>query len=459
MIEKNMTTRIYPIKIIPQYITFSGDYRATQSALMLASLAKGKTILRNAGTGVDTGRTIAFLQKLGVSLTRNESDIIVEGGDGINIPDDGALEYKGGVFTLSLILGMLAGMKRSCSLQYSELVNQDIVDSITGILNANGIDIFHEADSRMIIFRTGTEFPIEINIMSSLSYLKNCLLMFGLVSGRSILIREIKVTDDTFQNYFDRFNCRIEIQRPKPVIKQDPVDPRKKIRTTGVDYKQEIKLAASSTLRKAEIELPPDSDMISALMTLAVLNKKSIKLENIPLDRVRTKFNNYLKGCGIEPSITERRTIGELPFGTVSLKGAELKVRKTAGEQASALIEDIPFMAVMTSLGPGTSIIRGVREFSEWGIDPFNEIAENLEKVNAKCGILEDGLVIEGTNELAGADFGPFVNPKVALAFFVMAMSGQGWSSFDNFDLISDHYPDFIELVQENAKSKVISWD
>jgi hypothetical protein len=40
-----------------------------------------------------------------------------------------------------------------------------------------------------------------------------------------------------------------------------------------------------------------------------------------------------------------------------------------------------------------------------------------------------------------------------------MAMSGQGWSSFDNFDLISDYYPDFIDLVQENAKGKVISQD
>jgi len=454
-----MNTRIYPIKNIPQYILFSGDLRATQSALMLGAVASGKTTLKNAGDSIETGRTVAFLEKLGVKIERNDSGITIESGDGPAVPEDGSLEYRGGVFTLSLILGMLAGLNRSCCLEYSELVSQDIVDSLVAALNNYGIDIFHEADSRTVVVRAGTEFPIEIKITSSLSYLKNCLLMFGLVSGRSILIREILITSDIFQSYIERFEGPLETTRPKPVIMQDPHDPRKRIRTTGVDYKQEIKLAASAALSGAEIVLPPDGDMISALMALAVLNKKNITLDNIPLDRTRSKFNNYLKACGAEPVVADRRTLNGAVYATVTLKGAELRTRKTAGEQASALIEDIPFLAVMASQSSGTAIIRGVKEFTEWGIEPFEEIAVNLEKINAKCGILEDGLVIEGTNEITGADFGPFDNPKVALAFFILALSGQGWSSFESFDLVGDYYPEFVRLIEDGSKDKIISRD
>ncbi|MEW5924277.1 MAG: hypothetical protein AB1746_09840 [Candidatus Zixiibacteriota bacterium] len=454
-----MNTRIYPIKIIPPYLSFSGDHKATQAALMLAAVAKGKTIIKNAGTGVDTNRTISFLKKLGVGFDRNDDGITVEAAGALNIPEEDALEYKGGIFALSLILGMLTGLNRSCCLKYSEYINHDIIDSMIDVLNDNGIDIFHEADTRTIVIRAATEFPIEIRITSSLSYLKNCLLMFGLVSGRSVLIREILVTNDIFQNYIARFGGNINMERPKPIITPDPKDPRKKVRTTGVDYRHEIKISTSTSLRGTDIDLPPDSDMITALMSLAILNKKNITLDNIPLDRVRMKFINYLKVCGVEPVITDRKVIDNISYGTVTVKGAELKVRKTAGEQASALIEDIPFMAVMASLGSGTSIIRGVREFSEWGIDPFVEIAQNLEKINAKCGILEDGLVIEGVNEIAGADFGPFQNPKVALAFMVLSLSGQGWSTLDNFELISDHYPDFIRLMRDYSKEPVISQD
>lgn len=454
-----MNTRIYPIKIIPPYLSFSGDHNATQAALMLAALAKGKTVIRNAGSGVDTNRTIGFLKKLGVEFSHDDNGITVETDRKLNVPEDDTLEYKGGIFTLSLILGMLAGLNRSCCLKYSEVVNHDIIDSIVEVLNANGIDIFHEADSRTVVIRAAAEFPIEIRITSSLSFLKNCLLMFGLVSGQSVLIREIRITNDIFQNYVARFGTGLEMDRPKPIIKPDPNDPRKKIRTTGVDYRQEIRLASNTELQGFEIDLPPDSDMITALMALAILNKKNITFDGIPLDRIRTKFINYLRACGIEPVITDRKAVDGFQVGTVTLKGAELKVRKTAGEQAAALIEDIPFMAAMASLGTGTSIIRGVREFSEWGIDPFVEIAGNLEKINVKCGILEDGLVIEGTNEITGADFGPFLNPKVALAFFVLSLSGQGWSTLDNFELISDHYPDFISLVQDYSKEPVISRD
>ena len=454
-----MNTRIYPIKIIPPYLSFSGDQKATQAALILAAVAKGKTIIKNAGNGVDTNRTIGFFKKLGVGFDRNDDGITVEAPGGLNIPEEDALEYKGGIFALSIILGMLTGLNRSCCLKYSEFINHDIIDSMIDILNDNGIDVFHEADTRTIVIRAATEFPIDIKITSSLSYLKNCLLMFGLVSGRSVSIREILVTNDIFQNYISRFGGNIKMDRPKPIIKPDPKDPRKKIRTTGVDFRQEIKLSSNIELQGASIDLPPDSDMITALMSLAILNKKNITLDNIPLDRVRMKFINYLKTCGVEPVITDRKVIDNNSFGTVTVKGAELKVRKTAGEQASALIEDIPFMAVMASLGTGTSIIRGVREFSEWGIDPFVEISQNLERVNAKCGILEDGLVIEGVNEIAGADFGPFQNPKVALAFMVLSLSGQGWSTMDNFELISDHYPDFIGLVRDYSKEPAISQD
>jgi len=454
-----MNTRIYPIKNIPQYIYFSGDHKATQSALMLAAIATGKTVLKNIGVNIETDRTLAFLEKLGLGIERSDSEAVIDPDGVISIPESGSIEYDGGAFTLSIILGMLVGLNKACCLKYSVLVNPDIIDSLVDVLNNNGIDIFHEADSRMVVIRAGTEFPIEIKITSSLSYLKNCLLMFGLVSGRSVLIHEIKITNAIFQEYIERFNGPIEVQRPKPMMIQDPNDPRKRIRTTGVDYKQEIKLPSSSALSEAEIVLPPDTDMISALMTLAVLNKKNITLENIPMDRARKKFNNYLKACGVEPALGDRRSADDFQYGTVSLKGAELRVRKTAGEQASALIEDIPFLAVMASLGSGATIIRGVKEFSEWGLDPFREIADNLEKLNVKCGILEDGLVIEGTNEITGADFGPFENPKVALAFFIVALSGQGWSSFENFDLVSEHYPEFIALIQDSAKEKIISQD
>ena len=110
-------------------------------------------------------------------MERNDSEATIDPAGEICIPESGSIEYDGGAFTLSIILGILAGLNKTCCLKYSVLINPDIIDSLVDVLNDNGIDIFHEADSKTVVIRAGTEIPIEIKIDSSLSYLKNCLLI------------------------------------------------------------------------------------------------------------------------------------------------------------------------------------------------------------------------------------------------------------------------------------------
>jgi len=118
-----------------------------------------------------------------------------------------------------------------------------------------------------------------------------------------------------------------------------------------------------------------------------------------------------------------------------------------AGEQATVLIDEIPFMSVIAALGDGTSIIRGVADYNDCGIRPFTEIAENLGKLGIKAGVLEDGLVIEGKREYAGADFGQFNDCRSALAFYVAALAGQEPSTFDNFEIVENYFPDIVKMI------------
>ncbi|MCX6827154.1 MAG: hypothetical protein NTV06_07820, partial [candidate division Zixibacteria bacterium] len=75
----------------------------------------------------------------------------------------------------------------------------------------------------------------------------------------------------------------------------------------------------------------------------------------------------------------------------------------------------------------------------------------HLGKMGIKCGILEDGLVIEGKSELNGGDFGLFHNREIALAFYLAALTGHGKSTFENFEIINDNYPDFVVMMENIA--------
>ena len=444
-----MLSEVIPIKEMPCDFSFCGDYKVTQAGLVLGALAGGRVVLNNCNTGKDTDATVAFLERVGLNIERSGSEIRIDGGGHLMLPDDVTFDFDGGIFPLSLIIGLLAGLDESCFIRYSRTINQDYVDNITGSLNGIGIDILHEADGRLVIIRAGAGYPVDIKISSSLSHLKNCLLTFGLSSGRSVAIREMRLTSNRLEKCIERFGGSLAIDRPKPVLKEDPVDPRRKIRTIEADFRQEIVLPPSVNLLPATLDIPYDSDTAIALMTLAVLKRGEVTIPRVSYDRSVREFLNYLKVSGVESAVSKGKDEAGIRTATITLQGKELKLRKTSGEQASALIDDTPFLAVLSAFNSGTSIIRGIEEFSESGIAPFQEIAGKLQEMGVKCGILRDGLVVEGSREIEGVDFGSFDNPKIALAFYIAALACQSPSTFDNLEIVSDNYSDFVRSTQD----------
>lgn len=451
-----MDVEISPIKKLPENQLMGGDYYYTQSALILAMKAEGETVLKNCNRGVDTVKTIDLLRLLGCTINNNNDVITIKSNGKPVLPEDGTLTYKGELHPLSIIIGLLAGLNQSCFLNYSENINQDMIDRIVETFNQNGIDLFHEADSRTIVIRAATNLPVKTRVRSTISCLKNSLMMFGISSGNSVAIREMTPVATHFESVIRHFNVSFDINEPGSKLIENPDDPRRKIRVAAADYRRELIIASNNEVYPAELNVPRNSDAVSSLITLAVLLRKEISLNNVLLNSERMKFLDHLKAIGSEVTIRNRKTEAGLLTGTIVTRCKNIKARKFAGEHTSVLIDDIPFMALMAVPGSGTTIIRGVSEFNEWGVRPLQEIAENFDRMGVKCGVLEDGLIIEGTGEVNGADFGPFVNHKIALVFYIAALAGQGVSTFSGFEIINDYYPDIVTMMQSSTGHRTI---
>jgi 3-phosphoshikimate 1-carboxyvinyltransferase len=265
--------------------------------------------------------------------------------------------------------------------------------------------------------------------------------MFGLSSGCAVTVREMITTANHFEQILARFCDSFRIEDTKILVKPDPRDPRKKMRVPEAEFKRQLFLPAGSAVNSGQLEAPVDLVSSLALLTLAAMRRHDYVLPGMAINRVSNKFLNYLKTSGIEVTVSDKADRGDDVIGTVAIKGKGLKAKKLSGEQSGILIDEIPFMAAAAVLGNGTTIIRDIGEFADLGVDPFEEIVDKLGTLGVKCGLLEDGLVIEGIKEINGTDFGSFRNHKIALAFAVAAMCGQGHSTFDNLDLIQLHYP------------------
>jgi 3-phosphoshikimate 1-carboxyvinyltransferase len=448
---------IFALKHFPQEFKIDGDNRLTQLALLLGVNAIGETRIRNYNQGIETGQTVLFLQSLGYKIGRDDSEIIIDNSLPPAWPDDISVSFNGDSYTLSLIIGFLAGKGKRFTLRYDNAVNRPFLDDLLGHLRHVGVELKHDKEARNITYQSDQLWPIERKLSSGFPHLKNCLLMFGICSGRSVAVRETRPTEDSLENMIINFGARLTIRESKLEWVEDPRDPRKRIRREAADYKQEMMLHPSCRLNGGTIDIPSDSFSAEALLTLGILKKANFVFRDIYLGARLNRFMHYLRSLGVNIKITHRRGIEGPKRGDLDLEYGEIKGKKVGGEIAVGLMRELPLIAIIAAAWPGTTLIRDIREISLLQKNPFEEIAANLGKMGIKCGVLDDGMVIEGKKELNGADFGPFQNKEMALAFYLVALSGQGKSDYREFEIIANHFPALASLVKARPMVKVHS--
>ena len=176
-------------------------------------------------------------------------------------------------------------------------------------------------------------------------------------------------------------------------------------------------------------------------------------IAHLGLNPTRTAFLTYLKSIGCTVDITDKETVSGELRGTVTVTGGELKVKKISGETTVGLIDEIPIVAVIAAFTKGTTIIRDASELKVKESDRLMAVSENLRLAGIRCGLLEDGLAIEGGTEFSGADFKSYGDHRIAMAFSIASMFAVGPSSIDDASVVDISCPEFYELLEKVTKA------
>ena len=93
-------------------LTVPGDKSISHRAVMFGSLAKGTTCISHFLEGADCLSTISCFRKMGISIERRKSEILVHGKGlhGLSAPE-ALLDVGNSGTTTRLISGILAGQK------------------------------------------------------------------------------------------------------------------------------------------------------------------------------------------------------------------------------------------------------------------------------------------------------------------------------------------------------------
>ncbi|UCD62567.1 MAG: 3-phosphoshikimate 1-carboxyvinyltransferase [Candidatus Zixiibacteriota bacterium] len=444
-----MRRELHPRKRFSGQITVPGDKSIAHRAALLSILSAGSLAVKNYPRSEDCLSSLGAAEALGVKVGSSGQQLELTPPEKLRLPDDGTVNCGNSATTARLLSGIIAGSSLTVTLTGDDSLSPRPMDRVIEPLTSMGAELFAE-DGHLPVRIVGRRLmPMEYQLPVASAQVKSALLLAGLASSCSVTVREPVITRDHTERMIQFLKGDITVREVKPVMVPDPVDPRKKRMHSPESFKMEITLASGARLTGGLIDIPGDFSTAAYFMAGAAIGHGTVTIENVGLNPTRVEFLEYLKAAGCRVDITDRRTESDEPRGTITVardKGP-LKSRKISGEITARLIDEIPALAVVAAFAEGTTVVRDAGELRIKESNRLESIAENLRLMGIKCGVLEDGLVIEGGKEPSGADFKSFGDHRIAMAFSVASCFLVGPSSIDDASVVNISCPEFYEIL------------
>ena len=442
-----MKRTIKPARKIGGTLTVPGDKSIAHRAALLSILSQRPLVVRNFPENADCGRSLAAAKALGVRIEKTDDGLTLHPPDKLNQPSDAVIDCGNSGTTARLLSGLIAGSGLTVTLTGDESLSRRPMKRVIDPLTAMGAEL-HGDHGHLPLRIVGRKLlPFEYTLKVPSAQVKSALLLAGLASNCSVVVREEVPTRDHTEIMLGSIGEGVSVREVKPVIEPDPVDPRRKRTRMPETFKREVIMTAQARIAGGEIDIPGDISTAAFFLAAAAIAGKSVTITNIGLNPLRTEFLDHLKAIGCTVNISDKLTISGETRGTVSVTGGNLKGRKLHGESIVGLIDEIPVIAVMAAFAEGTTIIRDAVELRVKESDRLASVSENLRGMGVKCGLLEDGLVIEGRKEINGVDIVTFGDHRIAMAFSIAALFAVGPSTIDDDSVVAISCPQFYDLL------------
>jgi 3-phosphoshikimate 1-carboxyvinyltransferase len=419
-----------------------GDKSISHRAALVAALANGTSHISNFSASQDCAATLACLAALAVSVERQGTRIKVEGTGMRSLrPPAGPLNCGNSGTTMRLLAGILAAQDFPSILTGDGSLNQRPMKRIIEPLERMGASILSvEGHPPLQITGSRPLKPIRYELAVPSAQVKSCVLLAGLqADGRTEIIERNGTTRDHTERMLEWFGTEIELgsENNKPDA-----------RTCAV--------IGPASLASTDVRVPGDFSAAAFFIAAAALLEKSeIEIEGVGLNPTRTQFLDTLRALGAEIDIGSKRDESNEPVGIIRARGsklggnAEKELTLTISSQLStALIDELPLLAVVGSQLPAGLIIRDARELRFKETDRIAATAKNLKAMGAAVEEFDDGLRIVGASRLKGATLESFGDHRIAMAFSVAALLADGESEIVGSECVAVSFPDFFEVLE-----------
>ncbi|ALX47955.1 3-phosphoshikimate 1-carboxyvinyltransferase [Lentibacillus amyloliquefaciens] len=410
-----------------------GDKSISHRAVMLGSLAKGKTSITNFLTGEDCSRTIDAFRQFGISIEQDGTTVTIESNGPEDFQEPSEPIYFGNSGTTArLMLGVLAGLPFFTAVYGDSSLVMRPMDRVTGPLKKMGAQLDGRSGGIYLpmAIRGGALKGINYTMPVKSAQVKSAVLLGGLFADGTTRVIEESATRNHSENMLRAFGADIT-------------------ETNG-----EIRITNKNALTGMNVHVPGDISSAAFFMTAAAIVPDSeLTLKNVGLNHSRSGIIDVLKQMGASISISNVQTIGGERQGDVSVVYQKLTGTIIDGDIIPRLIDELPIIALAATQAEGTTVIRDARELRVKETDRIKATTDGLANLGANIEPTEDGMVITGGASLTGGKAEAYNDHRIAMMLAIASLVTNDDVTIDDISSINISYPGFFQDLQTVTNS------
>lgn len=396
-----------------------GDKSISHRALLVAALARGRSVVRGLNCGRDVLATAGAIRRLGVgcAVDTDAATAVVDSGGGGSLgePAD-VIDAGNSGTTLRTALGLCATVPGASALTGDATLRRRPMGRVVLPLRAMGATIDGRAggDLAPLWVRGGALRGIEWRTPVASAQVKTALLLAGLRADGTTRVVEPGPSRD----HTERMLASAGV-----VLDRDG---------------RSVAVAGGQEVRAGDRGVPGDPSSAAFLLAAATLVEGSeVVIGAVGVNPTRTGALEVLRTMGADIAVGDEAEEGGEPVATVTARAARLRGVEVGGEIVPRLIDEIPILAVVATQARGTTRFTDAGELRVKESDRIEALVTGLRRLGARVEARADGLEVTGPSSLHGGVVDARGDHRIALAFAVAGLATgidlriKGWRSVE----------------------------
>ncbi len=410
-------------------IEVPGDKSISHRAIMLASIAEGKSYIYGALESEDVIATICAMRAMGVTITYKTPNCFEISGVGINglQAPHSHLDMGNSGTAMRLLCGILIGQKFECELTGDQSLRNRPMNRVTTPLGKMGGEIETSLDGcAPIIIKPATQINgIKYDLPVASAQVKSAILLAAMHGTTKTILYEPIQTRDHTERMLKVFNYPIEFDH------------------------RSIQISPKGMLKPTRLKVPGDfSSAAFFIVGACIVDNSLLNILNVGVNPTRTGLLQILGMMGAQIEVGNLRSVNGEPIADLTIRSSKLHGIDIPPDLVAKTIDEFPILAIAAATAVGKTSITGAEELRFKESDRIATVVKGLREVGIVVTELPDGMIIQG-GEFTGGSVDSQGDHRIAMAFTVAGTTSTPPIEVNDCNNISTSFPNFINTCQE----------